>query len=327
MVFCENNGLRILKCFLNVGLLMVMVVGLSGWVAAKETKGGGETFDSSQKAVEALIEGIKKGDAQALISILGPDAKDLISSGDDVADRSDRARVLMLYKERHSLEEKGPGEMVLILGNEKWPFPIPLVKQGNRWYFDVSAGKQEILDRRIGQNELNVINVLTSYVDAQNEYAEKDLDGDGIRAFASRLRSDPGKKNGLYWPAKEGEAMSPMGPLVAEAVQAGYTPKDGKKSPYHGYYYKILLAQGAHANGGAYDYRVHGKMILGYALLAYPAKYGVSGIMTFMVNQQGVIYEKDLGKSTASLAAEISKFDPDKSWDETDMDDVFEPKN
>ena len=327
MVFCENNGLRILKCLLNVGLLMLMVVGLSGRVGAEETKDGGETFDSPQKAVEALIKRVKKGDAQTLISILGPDAKDLIYSGDDVADRSDRARVLTLFNERHSLEAKGPGEMVLILGNEKWPFPIPLVKEKNRWYFDVSAGKQEILDRRIGQNELNVINVMITYVDTQNEYAEKDLDGDGIRAFASRFRSDPGKKNGLYWPAKEGEAMSPMGPLVAEAVRQGYTRKDGNPSPYHGYYYGILLGQGDHAYGGAYDYQTHGKMILGHAMLAYPAKYGVSGIMTFMVNQQGVLYEKDLGQDTASLTAAITKFDPDKSWNETDIGVLSEPKN
>jgi DUF2950 family protein len=325
MVFCENNGLRILKRLLNVGLLMLMVVGLSGWAAAEETKGGGEMFDSPDKAVEALIKGIKKGDTQALISIFGSDAKDLISSGDDIADRSDRARVLMLFEERHGLEKKGPGEMVLILGNEKWPFSIPLVKQGNRWYFDASAGKQEILDRRIGQNELNVINVLTTYVDAQNEYAVKDLDGDGVRAFAARLKSAQGKKNGLYWPVKEGETMSPMGPLVAEAVQRGYVPKGGNKSPYHGYYYKMLLGQGGHAHGGAYDYRTRGKMIFGHALLAYPAKYGVSGIMTFMVNQQGVIYEKDLGKDTPSPVTAITKFDPDKSWDETDMGDVSEP--
>jgi len=319
MVFCENNGLRILKCLLNMGLFMLMVVGLSGWVAAEERKGKGEIFDSPDKAVEALVGAVKKNEVQAIISIFGPEGEKILFSGDPVADQSDRERFLALFKERHILAGKGSGKEFLILGNAQWPFPIPLVKQDNRWHFDVLVGKEELLDRRIGKNELDVINVMTTYVDAQNEYAEKDLDGNGIRAFASRLRSDPGKKNGLYWPVKEGEAMSPMGPLVAAAVQRGYTRKGGKLSPYHGYYYKSLLAQGAHANGGAYDYRVREKMILGYALLAYPAKYGVSGIMTFMVNQQGVIYEKDLGKDTPSLAAEILKFDPDKSWDETDM--------
>ena len=327
MVFCENSGFRILKRFLNTGLLILIVVGLSGWVAAEEKKGVGETFDSPQKAIENLSNAVKKGDAQTLISIFGPDAEDIVLSGDDVADRSDRAKFLELFREGHDLERKGPEKVVLVLGNEEWPFPIPLVKQGNQWYFDVSAGKQEILDRRIGQNELNVINVVNTYVDAQDEYAVKDLDGDGIRAFAAGLKSDPGKKNGLYWPVKEGETMSPMGPLVAEAVQKGYTSKDGKKWPYHGYYYKTLLGQGGHAHGGAYDYRTHGKMIFGHALLAYPAKYGVSGIMTFMVNQQGVIYEKDLGKDTASLAAAITKFDPDKSWNETDIGVLSEPKN
>ena len=319
MVFCENNGLRILKCLLNVGLFMLMVVGLSGWVAAEEGKGKGKTFDSPDKAVEALVGTVKKNEVQTIKSIFGPEGEKILFSGDPVADQSDRERFLELFKERHVLEGKGSDKEFLILGNEKWPFPIPLVKQDNRWHFDVLAGKEELLDRRIGKNELDVINVLTTYVDAQNEYAVKDLDGDGIRAFAARLKSEQGKKNGLYWPVKEGEAMSPMGPLVAEAVQRGYTAKDGKKSPYHGYYYKTLLGQGGHAPGGAYDYQTHGKMIFGYALLAYPAKYGVSGIMTFMVNQQGVIYEKDLGKDTPSLAAEITKFDPDKSWDETDM--------
>jgi Protein of unknown function (DUF2950) len=325
MVFCENNGFRVLKYLLNAGLLMLMVVGLSGWVSAGETTGDGEMFDSPDKAVEALIKGVKKGDTQALISIFGTDAKDLVSSGDDIADRLDRERILALFQEHHGLEAKGSGEKILILGNEKWPFPIPLVKQGNRWHFDVSAGKQEILDRRIGQNELSVMNVMNTYVDAQNEYAVRDLNGDNVYAFASRLRSDPGTKNGLYWPAKEREAMSPMGPLVAEAVQQGYTPVDGKIKPYHGYYYKMLLGQGAHANGGAYDYRVHGKMILGHGLLAYPAKYGVSGIMTFMVNQQGVIYEKDFGQDTTTLAAAITTFDPDNSWNETDTG-VSQPK-
>ena len=324
MVFFENNKFRILKRLLNAGLLILTLVGLSGWVSAEEKNTRGEAFDSPHKAVEVLVGAVKKGDVQALTSIFGPDGKDIFLSGDPVADRSDRSRFLELFKERHALEEKGSEKAFLILGNEEWPFPIPLVKQGNQWYFDVSEGKQEMLDRQIGQNELNVINVMTTYVDAQNEYAAKDFDGDGVHAFASRLKSDPGKKNGLYWPVKEGETMSPMGPLVAEAVQRGYASKDGKKSPYHGYYYKILLGQGDHAYGGAYDYQTHGKMIFGHALLAYPAKYGVSGIMTFMVNQQGVLYEKDLGPGTA-VAAAIIKFDPDR-WAETDMGVLPESK-
>ncbi len=317
MVFFENNGLWILKRLLNAGLLILGVVGLSGWVAAEEINTGGKAFDSPDKAVEALVNAVKKNDVQALISISGPEGKDIFQSGDPVADELDRARFLEIFGERHDLEGKGSEKVVLILGNGEWPFPLPLVKQKNRWYFDVSAGKQEILNRRIGQNELSVINVMTTYVDAQHEYAVKDLDGDGVRAFASKIKSDPGKKNGLYWPVKEGGTMSPMGPLVAEAVHKGYTKKSGTSSPYHGYYYKMLPAQGDHAYGGAYDYQTKGKMIFGHALLAYPAKYGVSGIMTFLVNQQGVLYEKDLGQGTASLAAAITKFDPDKSWDET----------
>jgi len=327
MGFFENNGLWILKHLLNTGLLILTVAGLSGWVAAEEKLTGGEAFNSPQKAIEALAGAVKKDDVQAIISIFGPEGRDIFLSGDPVADRSDRIRFLEVLKEGHVIEGKGPGKAILVLGNEEWLFPIPLVKQGNQWYFDVSAGKQEILDRRIGQNELNVINVMTTYVDAQNEYAAKDLDGDGVHAFASGLRSDPGKKNGLYWPVKKGEAMSPMGPLVAEAVRRGYTRKGGKPFPYHGYYYGILLGQGDHAYGGAYDYQTHGKSILGHALLAYPAKYGVSGIMTFMVNQQGVLYEKDLGQDTASPAMAITKFDPDKSWNKTDIGVLFKPKN
>ncbi len=326
MVFCENNGRRILKCLLNAGLLMLIVTGFSGWVSAEENQFKGKTFDSPQEAVEALMGAVQKDDVQILVSIFGPDGKDLILSGDEVADQLDRARFLELYKEDHGFEGKLGQKVVLVFGNEKWPFPIPLVKQGHQWHFDVSAGKQEILNRRIGQNELDVMTVMTTYVDAQNEYAVKDLDGDGVHAFAAGLCSDPGKKNGLNWPVKEGEAISPLGPLVAAAVQDGYMQKGEQSSPYHGYYYKMLSGQGDHAHGGAYDYQVHGKMVLGHALLAYPAKYGVSGIMTFMVNQQGVIYEKDLGPDSASLAAAITKFDPDKSWNETDMGGLSETK-
>ena len=322
MVFCENTGFWILKRLLGAGVFALVLVGLSGWAVAQENKGMGETFASPDKAVEALVNAVKKDDDQTLISIFGSDAKDILASGDTVADQTDRTRFIEMFKERHGFEADGREKMVLVLGNEKWPFPVPLVKQGNQWHFDALSGKQEILDRRIGRNELNVINVMNSYVDAQNEYARKDFDGDGAHAFAAWVHSDPGKKNGLYWPAKKGEAMSPLGPLVAEAASQGYTSKSGKLTPYHGYYYKMLSGQGAQAYGGAYDYQVHGKMILGHALLAYPAKYGVSGIMTFMVNQQGVLYEKDLGPDTANLATAITKFDPDKSWSETDMGGV-----
>ncbi len=320
MVFCENTGFWILKRLLGAGVFALVLVGLSGWAVAQEKRGMGETFDSPDKAVEALVSAVKKDDVQALIYVFGSDGKDILASGDKVADQSDRTRFIEMFKERHGFEEDGPEKVVLVLGNEEWPFPVPLVKRGNQWHFDALSGKQEILNRRIGRNELNVINVMNSYVDAQNEYAAKDFDGDGVHAFAAGVRSDPGKKNGLYWPAKKGEAVSPLGPLVAEAVSQGYTRESGKLTPYHGYYFKMLLGQGAHAYGGAYDYRVDGKMILGHALLAYPAKYGVSGIMTFMVNQQGVLYEKDLGADTASLAAAITKFDPDKSWSQTDTD-------
>ena len=216
----------------------------------------------------------------------------------------------------NKLEKETDSKMTLVVGEEEWPFPIPIVKKGESWLFDTKAGKEELLNRRIGRNELNTIQTCLAYVDAQREYAMKDRDGDGLLAYAQKFWSTKGKKDGLYWEAKEGEEQSPLGLGAARAVREGYTPRKpgDKPSPFHGYFYRILKAQGKNAPGGAYDYVVKGKMIGGFALVAYPAEYGASGVMTFIVNHDGVVYEKDLGAETAKIASAMTKFDPDQTW-------------
>jgi hypothetical protein len=216
------------------------------------------------------------------------------------------------------LEKDGPDKVTLVFGREGWPFPIPLVRGQSGWSFDTEAGEQEILNRRIGRNELGAIDVARAYVRAQRTYAASDHDGSGVMAFAQRMASTPGKRDGLYWPAVEGQPLSPFGPLVASAVAEGYSKKSDKPTPYHGYLYRVLTAQGAHAPGGAYSYIINGHMIGGFALVAYPVDYGNSGVMTFIVNQQGVVYEKDLGDDTATVAAKMTVYDPDSTWDKVE---------
>jgi hypothetical protein len=216
----------------------------------------------------------------------------------------------------NKLEKASANKIILHIGKDDWSLPIPVVEKSKKWFFDTKAGKEEILNRRIGRNELNVMEVLHAYVDAQCEYASKDRNGDGVAQFAPKIISTEGKHDGLYWDAQEGEEISPLGPFVAQAASEGYSKKgEGiNLSPFHGYYYRILRGQGKYATGGAYDYVVKGKMILGYALVAYPAQYGNSGIMTFIVNQEGVIYEQNLGKNTVNIAKAMKKFNPDKTW-------------
>jgi len=275
-----------------------------------------KSFASPEEAVNALVDAVKADDKKEMLAILGSGGKELISSGDEVADKAGREKFLKAYDEMNKIEKASAGKMILHIGKDNWSLPIPVVEKSNKWVFDTKAGKEEILNRRIGRNELNVIEVLHAYVDAQCEYASKDRNGDGVAQFAPKIISTEGKHNGLYWQAKEGEEMSPLGPFVAQAASEGYAEK-GKGvnlSPFHGYYYRILKGQGKNAAGGAYDYVVKGKMILGYALVAYPAQYGNSGIMSFIVNQAGVIYEKNLGKNTVNIAKALKKFDPDKTW-------------
>ncbi|MFZ2197751.1 MAG: DUF2950 domain-containing protein [Thermodesulfovibrionales bacterium] len=271
-----------------------------------------KSFSSPQDAINSLVAAIRAEDMKELGTILGPGSKELIFSGDDAADRVGREKFLKAYDQKNSLEQVSAGKSVLHIGNDDWPMPVPIVKRSAKWVFDARAGKQEILNRRIGRNELHIMDFLQVYVDAQHEYATKDCKGDGKVEFAQKFISTEGKRDGLYWETKAGEELSPLGPLVAQATKEGYANKD--LQPFHGYYFKILKSQGKHAKGGAYNYVVKDRMLLGFALVAYPAQHGNSGVMTFMVSQEGTIYEKNLGKNTQRLAEKLKIFDPDKTW-------------
>ena len=279
------------------------------------------TFASPEEAVKALVEALKSKDAKALEAIFGPGSKDLVSSGDPVADSAEYERTVNHLEQKTRLEQSA-GKVILHAGNEEWPFAIPIVKKDALWRFDSKQGREEILARRIGRNELSAIQFCLAYVDAQREYALKDRDSDGLLEYAQKFESDKGKKNGLYWDVKAGEAQSPLGPLAAVSQKQGYSTKREKPEPYLGYYYRILKAQGKEAPDGAYDYVVKGKMIGGFALVAYPAKYASSGVMSFIVNQDGVVYEKDLGKNTEKTAQAIKLFNPDSSWKKVEEKDT-----
>jgi hypothetical protein len=297
---------------LLISILLVSVTFGTSLAVQQDQK----TFASPDEAVKAMMDALKTEDVGALSAILGPGSEDLISSGDAVADKVEHERFIHLYEQKNKLEETSTTRAVLYIGNEDWPFPIPVVKKDGVWLFDTNEGREEILARRIGRNELGVIQVCLAYVDAQKEYAIKDRDGDGVLSYAQKFLSKPGKKDGLYWKAKEGDEQSPLGPLVGAAQEKGYTGKqsEGKPVPYHGYYYRILKAQGKNATGGAYDYIIKGKMIGGFALVAYPARYGSSGIMTFIVSHSGEVYQKNLGESTEKTALKMKLFNPDSTW-------------
>ncbi len=328
----EMKKTNVLKrsVFLAVGLSVmvvaaIMIVGYDQSVFAAEVKPTVQkTFKTPEEAVKGVIDAVKSAaksdDTKELLAIFGPAGKEIISSGDQVADKAGRERFVKACEEMTKLEKETDKKVTLVVGNNEWPFPIPIVKKGETWVFDTMAGKEELLNRRIGRNELNTIQTCLAYVDAQREYAMKDRDSDKVREYAQKFRSTKGKKDGLYWEAKEGEEQSPLGPFAAQAVREGYASKKPSDNPvpYHGYFYRILKAQGKNAPGGAYDYVVNGKMIGGFALVAYPAEYGSSGIMTFVVNHDGVVYEKDLGKETGKIAGAMTKFDPDKTWKEVE---------
>jgi hypothetical protein len=312
------NDMKKGSCSLLSGLvlavIMVVMTAMVVYAAAETSKTLGKSFTSPDEAVKALIAALKQNDNNQLIVILGSEEKGLISSGDKIGDRENRMRFVHEFEESNRLEQKNPETTILHLGKDDWPMAIPIVKINDKWHFDTAAGKEEVLNRRIGRNELNVIKVMEAYVDAQHEYACTDRKCHGDAVFAQKFVSMEGKKDGLYWPTKEGETLSPFGPLVAQSVKEGYKNKSKVLSPYHGYYYKILKGQGENAPGGAFDYVVKGKMILGFGLVAYPADYGKSGVMTFIVNQQDVVYEKNLGPKTAKIASTMVKYDPDQTW-------------
>ena len=273
-----------------------------------------KTFASAQEAAAALAAALRAGNRDELFAVLGPDSRSWVLSGDEVADKADWKRFLDAYEQKNAVQVSGE-KAVLEVGNDAWPFPAPIVNKGGKWAFDANAGREEVINRRVGRNELDTIQTLLAVVDAQREYAAGDMDGNGFADYARRVRATPGKKDGLYWPDEAGKPPSPLGPLVAEATAEGYGKgQAGKPQPYHGYHYKLLTSQGKNAPGGAYDYVVGGKLLGGFALVAYPASYGSSGVMTFVVNHEGVVYEKDLGASTAAVASSMTRFDPDKTW-------------
>jgi len=276
-----------------------------------------QTFTSPQEAVNALVVAAKNHDTNALHSIFGPEGHDLISPDAVQATEGFKLFVQRLT-EKTQLINNSDANVTLEIGADGWPFPISLVKQDGRWFFDTAAGKEEILARRIGMNEMGAINVCNAYVGAQHEYASQDRMGDGVLAYAQFLRSTPGTHDGLFWPAKPGEELSPLGPLVAQARVEGY-PRAAKmlndeQAPYHGYYFKILIGQGKHAPGGKYKYIINGRMIAGFALVAWPTEWSNTGVMTFIVNQQGKVYQKNLGPKTVKIARAITTYDPDDTW-------------
>ncbi|MGE5838309.1 MAG: DUF2950 domain-containing protein [Deltaproteobacteria bacterium] len=318
MVLYLNEGTRDSWCK-RFGALAVAAVLLAllcfGSAYAQTVKQ--RTFASPDEAAKAMVEALKANDVKALEAVLGAGSKDLISSGDPVADQAVREQFVKKYEEKNRLEQTGD-KAVLSVGNDDWPSPIPIVKKDGLWRFDAKAGREEMLARRIGQNEWSTIQFCLAYVDAQREYASKDRDGDGLLEYAQKFGSDKGKKNGLFWKVKEGEEQSPLGPLAVAAYEKGYRKKGDRPQPFFGYYYRVLTGQGKNAAGGAYDYLVRGNMIGGFALVAHPAKYGSSGVMTFIVNHDGVVYQKDLGRNTEQAAQAIKAFDPDSTWKKVD---------
>ena len=290
-------------------LTAAILLAASATVAAAQ-----QDFKTPQDAADALVATARSGDQKAALAVLGPDGQDIISSGDKVSDDAVRKRFVDSYDAKHQIAVEGDKKATLVIGNNDYPFPIPILRNKNAtWSFDTRAGRQEILFRRIGHNELDAIQTCLAYVDAQEEYASKDRNGAGAGIYADRFVSQPGKKDGLYWPTAPGEEESPLGELFAAASKQGYRAGEGR-SPYHGYYYKILTKQGPAAAGGAADYVVNGKMMGGYALVAYPAEYRNSGVMTFVVNHGGTVFQKDLGPKTQEVAEAVTSFNPDKTW-------------
>ena len=298
-------------------LLTLASLLFAGMVKAAEQK----TFATPAEAVQALMKASEDGNQEEMLAVFGDAGKDLVYSGDAVQDKMGMQGFVKAYKTKHAIVKQDEKTRILQVGASDWPMPIPIVNDGGKWRFDTAAGKEELVYRRIGHNELGAIAACRGYMDAQNDYAAVGHDGLPAGIYARRLRSEPGKQNGLYWETNEGEPASPLGPFMAQADDEGYaigTPA-GRGAPYHGYLYRVLKAQGAAAKGGAKSYLSDdGKLTGGVAMVAYPAQYKVSGVMTFIINQNGVVYQKDLGEKTVELAKAMTEYDPDKSWTKAD---------
>lgn len=303
------------RILLLCAAVLIVVIALQGPAAAAKSRQ--MNFDSPEAAVEAFIGALVNHDEKELRALFGPGSESLISSGDAADDRQRREEFVRLCGEKYRLEAAGDRKMILHVGNNDWPFPIPLVKTGERWRFDTKQGKEEILNRRIGENELEAIQTCLAIVDAQREYAAMDRDGDGLLEYARTFASTPGRHDGLYWAAAPGETPSPLGPLMAKARSEGYH-RGEKPVPYNGYFFRILTEQGKSAKGGAYSFIVKGKMVGGFAVVAYPATYAVSGVKTFIANHEGVVYQKDLGPGTVKMAKTMKAYNPDKTWEKVE---------
>ena len=290
------------------GLFLGAFVATEACAAAASQK----TFASPQDAGSALVQAVKSRDRAATLAVLGS-AGEWMASGDATADRAAAERFVTAYEAKHAIVRDGD-KATLTIGEDGFPFAFPIIKSGERWRFDTAAGREELLARRIGANELDTIEVLQAIVDAEREYASQDRNGDGVFTYAQKFESAPGRHDGLYWQPKAGEAQSPLGPLIARAAAEGYRKRDSGPTPYHGYYYRMLKGQGKTAESGAFDYVLRGRGIGGFAVVAYPAKYGNSGIMTFIVNQDGKVYQSDLGPDTAKKASAMRRFDAGSGW-------------
>jgi len=282
-----------------------------------------QDFDSPEAASTALLEAAKADGNSALLKVLGKEGKTLVDSGDEVADKNARAQFVERYTAANSLDKSDPEFVKLEVGEDKWPFPVPIISEGGKWHFDTPTGVDEIINRRVGANELATIQSCLAYADAQNEFYMRNPEGSPMQHYASKLVASDGKKDGLYWPAAANEEQSPLGEGFAAARAEGYALKDGsmKGVPFHGYIYRLLTKQGANAHGGAYDYLVNDQLLGGFAAVAFPAEYGNSGVMTFMVNHDGVVFSKDLGPDTAKLAMAIDSFDPGSDWKKEPADE------
>ncbi|MGO9773251.1 MAG: DUF2950 domain-containing protein [Roseiarcus sp.] len=304
--------LRLAGVVLSVALVAAGLAWSAGGVAFAAPA---RTFSSPDEAAAALAAAWRSGGKAEILAILGSGADRLVSSGDPIAEKQARERLAASYDDAHRLEREGADKALVVLGKEQWPYPIPLVKRGALWRFDVAAGAEQIIDRRIGRDELNAIEVCRAYVEAQQEYAARDPLGDGLHEYAQRVASAANTRDGLYWPAAQGEPQSPLGPLVAAAEAEGFGAASAQgRAPFHGYYYRILTRQGKSAPGGARDYLVNGRLTGGFALIAFPGRYDDSGVMTFIVNQNGVVFQKNLGPNTAAIARRMREYDPDKTW-------------
>jgi len=299
------------KVRFSLTVACALTAALAMGIAACAKKSDHASFASADEAVAALIEAGRKPDMARLKELFGPGSESILASGDAVADSTARENFLKMYDAKHALVPEGDDKVILQVGADDWPMPVPVVKKDGKWYLDGAEGANELVYRRIGRNELGAISVCRGYVDAQHEYASADHDGEGAGVFANKLVSDDGTQNGLYWKSAEGEPASPIGPFIAEAASEGYKVGSGA---YHGYHYRPLYRQTDNANGGAIDYFDKGVLKNGFALIAWPAEYGVSGVMTFIVNQDGVVFQKDLGDDTDKAVAGIEAYDPDSTW-------------